>query len=414
MQIIRYLWYYSFWIFVRLSLHFYYKKIKVIGYENVPKGVPVIFGANHQNALIDPLLMTTHVYQMTHYLVRADVFKNPLVKRFLNSLNLMPVYRARDGVNSIKANQEIFRACFDAFKAGESLMLFPEATHDERYVEKPMKKGIARIALGGVSEPDSPEALYLVPIGLTYSGQKKFRSSVVLHYGEAIKVEKQEESADNIDALKNRFEEELKKYHAALPVEGYEYLEKVYFHDQNPRKLILDYQVINAQSRILDVKASSQEKQEVLTLARELEQGGLNFPFEYRKSPGLVVLLLTVLSPFALIGFLANLPVIILPWKIMKGIKDKVFADTIYFGIGLVGLPFVWGGYTWLTYSLSGSWLISLVVLMGLPISLLLLGRFNKAWYVYRQNMVFRKSEKLKATYKQFVSLVERLKAYAN
>ncbi|UXP34119.1 lysophospholipid acyltransferase family protein [Reichenbachiella agarivorans] len=412
MQLIRFIWYYSFWLFVRTALHFYYKKIKVVGYENVPKGVPVIFGANHQNALVDPLLMTTHVYQMTHYLVRADVFKNPFVKRFLNSLNLMPVYRARDGVNSVKENQRIFQACFDAFKAKESLMLFPEGTHDSRYVVKPMKKGIARIALGGLAQADAPTELYIVPIGLTYSGQSQFRSSVVLHYGDPIKVEPKPETPENIDALKDQFESSLSDFHAALPEDGYAYLEKVFFHDQSPKKLILDYQNINQQARTIQLKATETEKQEILDLGKQLEKGGLNFPFEKREQPFWTALLAMVLSPLAAVGFVLNFPIIFIPWKIMRGIKDKVFTDTIYFGIGLVLAPLMWWSYTVLAYAQTGSWRVSVVVLFVVPATLLAYGRFDKAMYVYSQNRKLAKSVELRNLYGQFVQKVTHLKSY--
>ncbi|MCV9389209.1 lysophospholipid acyltransferase family protein [Reichenbachiella ulvae] len=414
MQIFRYLWYYSFWLYVRTCLHFYYKRIKVVGYDKVPKGVPIIFGANHQNALVDPLLMTTHIYQMTHYLVRADVFKNPIVRRFLNSLNLMPVYRARDGVNSIKANQQIFKACFDAFKVGESLMLFPEGTHDDRWVEKPMKKGIARIALGGLSQPDSVKELYIVPIGLTYSGMKSFRSSMVLHYGEPIKVEKQEEIAENIDRLKNQFESSLKHYHAALPEKGYDYLEKVFFHNQDGKTLIEDYQTINEQSRIIDERATDEEKQEILTLSKELEKGGLKFPFPKRKSPILNALFAALLSPLALVGFILNLPILFVPWKIMKGIKDKVFVDTIYFGVGLVGFPTLWLIYAGIAYSQTSMWQYALGALIASPLSLLAFGRFRYEWDIYQRNAAFNRSEQLKQTYDKFLKSIEHLKAYTS
>ncbi|SHJ74887.1 1-acyl-sn-glycerol-3-phosphate acyltransferases [Reichenbachiella agariperforans] len=414
MQIIRFLWYYSFWLYVRTCLHFYYKRIKVVGYENVPKGVPVIFGANHQNALVDPLLMTTHVYQMTHYLVRADVFKNPFVKRFLNSLNLMAVYRARDGVNSVKANQEVFRACFDAFKENESLMLFPEGSHDSRYVVKPMKKGIARIALGGLNQPDAPEELYIVPIGLTYSGQTKFRSSVVLHYGDAIKVESKEETSANIDALKDKFEQALPAYHAAMPEEGYDYLEKVFFHNQNPQRLIEDYALINQQSRALGAKASEEDKEAVLSLSKELEKGGVIFPFEYKKNLFGTALLTYVVSPFAMVGLVLNLPVIFIPWKIMKGIKDVVFTDTIYFGVGLVAAPAVWGIYASIAYNLTASWWWALGAALGGAMSLLIYGRWYKILTVYRQNRRVRKSSHLSSVYNQFLQKVTSLKELVN
>ena len=85
---IKKIWYQSVKLFLKIGLHFYAQKIIIKGIKNIPKKGAVLFAVNHPNALIDPLFVTTFNPRENHFLVRADVFKKPLIRKFLSSLNL--------------------------------------------------------------------------------------------------------------------------------------------------------------------------------------------------------------------------------------------------------------------------------------------------------------------------------------
>ena len=102
------LWYNFIRLIIKIGLFFYVKRIKVSGKKNIPKKGAVLFTVNHPNGLIDPLIATTNIKRDNHYLVRAASFKKPVVKKILGSLNLMPIYRIRDGASQLGKNQEIF------------------------------------------------------------------------------------------------------------------------------------------------------------------------------------------------------------------------------------------------------------------------------------------------------------------
>ena len=78
------------------------------GKENIPKKGAVLFVVNHPNGLIDPLIVAVNNPRAQHFLVRAASFKKPLIKRFLGTLNLMPIYRMRDGVKQLGNNKDVF------------------------------------------------------------------------------------------------------------------------------------------------------------------------------------------------------------------------------------------------------------------------------------------------------------------
>jgi 1-acyl-sn-glycerol-3-phosphate acyltransferase len=146
---------------------FYYRRIKVFGSENLPKKGAVIIISNHQNALLDPVISCVLLRRQIHWLTRADVFRNPIANKILRWLNMMPVYRAHDKADLRVANDSTFRKCTSLLKNGSVIGLFPEGTHHGGKYLKPLKKGLARIALTSMHElPDTK--IYLVPVGLDY------------------------------------------------------------------------------------------------------------------------------------------------------------------------------------------------------------------------------------------------------
>ena len=44
-------------LWLRTGLFFYYGRMKVVGRGNIPKNKPIMLLANHQNALMDPLMI---------------------------------------------------------------------------------------------------------------------------------------------------------------------------------------------------------------------------------------------------------------------------------------------------------------------------------------------------------------------
>ena len=45
-----------------------------------------------------------------------DIFKNKLAGKLLRQLYLLPIYRQRDGVDTIAKNQKTFEDCYEILK----------------------------------------------------------------------------------------------------------------------------------------------------------------------------------------------------------------------------------------------------------------------------------------------------------
>jgi 1-acyl-sn-glycerol-3-phosphate acyltransferase len=166
-------------------LFFYAKHIHVSGKQHIPKKGAVLFMVNHPNGLLDPLVVAVNNPRVLHFLVQAAVFKNPTVKKILGTLNLMPIYRMRDGVRGLGRNQQVFEDCFSIFRNQGSLMIFPEGTHDRRRTVRHLSKGFSRIVLGAIEKYPELE-IHIIPVGITYQNASVFPSKIRLCYGEPI------------------------------------------------------------------------------------------------------------------------------------------------------------------------------------------------------------------------------------
>lgn len=181
----RNLWYNFIKIYVKIGLFFLFKKRSVYGKENIPKKGAVIFIGNHQNALIDAIVVPTTNKRNSHFLTRASAFKIGLVDQILRSLNMIPVYRVRDGVRTIEKNIAVFEQCIEILKQEKAIQIFAEGEHHLDRRVQPLKKGFARIILGTLKKyPELP--IYIVPIGINYDSHLNFPSSVSVYFGKPI------------------------------------------------------------------------------------------------------------------------------------------------------------------------------------------------------------------------------------
>lgn len=207
------LWYNTVKYIVKIGLFFTHKKIKIYGTENIPKEGAIIFIANHQNALLDAILIPTTTSRNIHFLTRASAFKNKIADKILRSINMIPVYRLRDGKNSMNKNIAIFEQCFEFLKNKKAIQIFAEGEHHNFRSLLTLKKGFARIIIGTLQK--YPELdIKIIPVGINYDSHLNFPSSVSVYYGEPIIVNTYfniEKPDTSYKAIKTKVSSELKK-----------------------------------------------------------------------------------------------------------------------------------------------------------------------------------------------------------
>jgi len=205
------LWLHTVRTYLKIGLFFYYKKIIVVKENLVPQDKPILFLSNHQNALIDALLIATTSGRFSYFLTRASVFKKAFVSKLLHSVNMLPVYRIRDGWSTITKNNFVFKKCTEKLKQNQAVALFPEGNHHINRTVRPLSKGFTRIIFESLSTyPDLD--LQLIPIGVNYKQGTAFGDSVALYYGKPISANKLVTNFSNeeVVALRRIVQEKIK------------------------------------------------------------------------------------------------------------------------------------------------------------------------------------------------------------
>ncbi|MFN2492741.1 MAG: lysophospholipid acyltransferase family protein [Pyrinomonadaceae bacterium] len=196
---------------LRFAMRIYFRRVEVVGLENVPRNTPVIFVLNHPNALVDPAFLLCLAPRRVSFLAKAPLFRMPVLSYFVRALDSLPVYRRQDEGENVSKNREMFVAARRLLASGGTIGICPEGvSHDEPRL-RPIKTGAARIALGAVSTGEVVD-LTIVPAGLYYTSKTKFRSAVLLYFGKPIDVTPIELEADGnpprsaVRELSNRIE----------------------------------------------------------------------------------------------------------------------------------------------------------------------------------------------------------------
>ena len=217
------MWLYSVRLYLRVALWFYYKKIVVVKKEEIPKQEPVMFLGNHQNALLDALLIAMSTDRFCYFLTRAGVFQNKILSRVLKSLRMIPVYRIRDGWSNLSNNSAIFENCTELLHRNEALALFPEGNHNLRRTVRPLSKGFTRIIFETLDRyPDID--LKLIPVGVNYQNATAFGDTAAIYFGEplAVKSVVSEDKNKSVQDLKAKVRGELKNLTTHIPHDSYD------------------------------------------------------------------------------------------------------------------------------------------------------------------------------------------------
>lgn len=169
----------------RWVLKIFFREIEVLGSERIPRQAPVVFVANHANALVDPALLLGFLPVRPRLLAKSTLWSNLAVRPFLRWAAAIPVYRRQDvGVDPAK-NAETFAACHEVLAADGAIALFPEGRSHNEPALVPLKTGVSRIVLEAEVK-FAGLGTRIVPVGLTFDDKGRFRSRVLIHVGEPL------------------------------------------------------------------------------------------------------------------------------------------------------------------------------------------------------------------------------------
>lgn len=177
---------------------------------------PLLIVANHPNSFFDAMVIAANTKYPVSFLARGDVFTKQWQNFILRSLNMMPVYRQREGKEHLYKNQNSFDASVDVLKNGGILLIFIEGTCLNKNEIQPFKKGAARILQQAVAVGLIPTVL---PAVITYNGFKHFGKKIYLMVGTTFSAGlyfNKNASPDRIALERNNFNNHVMQQMASL------------------------------------------------------------------------------------------------------------------------------------------------------------------------------------------------------
>lgn len=173
----------------RVLLGLFHRRVEVEGAARVPANGPLILAANHQNALVDPMLLMSAVERRLVPIAKAPLFRNPLIAPFLKLVGAVPVHRREDiGAEPVQ-NDAMFDRATAALDAGGAILIFPEGTSRPEPALRPLRTGTARMLLAAEAATRGRLGIRLVPAGLVFHEPGTFRTGrALVMFGEPVET----------------------------------------------------------------------------------------------------------------------------------------------------------------------------------------------------------------------------------
>jgi 1-acyl-sn-glycerol-3-phosphate acyltransferase len=377
----------------------FYRKIIVLGRENLNSSDHVIFAPNHQNALMDALAVLFTQDGQLVFLARADIFKRKTIAAILYFLKILPVYRIRDGFRSLKGNDEIFTKTIDVLKSRNGLVILPEGDHAGFRRLRQLKKGICRVAFQSAEATGYRLEIKIIPVGLEFSNYFRYRQVLTVVYGKPIEVsefyDKYKGSPEiALNELRTRISGEMKRLMVHIDSEeDYEAIDELRimingkFSDEiKLPKLFRDRILINKMNLLKTSDPSLYRKICSLSLQVKNKAKELNTDYkllEKKKHPlgwliaGMTGIILTF--PLFIYGNIFNLTFLEIPNLQIRKTRDPQFHASIRYSISLILAIIFLPVYLFLSLIIFSSWGEGLFIFLTLPLS----GLF--AWNYYLQ-----------------------------
>jgi hypothetical protein len=303
-----------------------------------------------------------------NFLARANVFKNPIFNKALRAMGLLPAYRlSHEGYAAVAKNRTTLDAAGEALANGETVMLYPEAGHQDQRWLGVFRITYLKMAFDAAAKMDFEQDVMILPSCNHYSNYFHARTDMLIKFGEPISLKpyyeqyklspretmieinqivrtKIQEMMLHIDDLEHYAQIDFLRDHGY----GRKYaIEHGYKFRYLPSRLLSDQKLVNALQ--CAQKEHPEQMEQIYNDTAQLIEGEKELKIRdwlFIHNPGIEApilrgLGLLLMLPLFLVSFLPTLLLFVIPKIFLKKlIKDEMFISSFNIGVSVfVSVP---------------------------------------------------------------------------
>jgi len=257
----------------RIALRWYYRSIEVVGADQVPASGPVILAANHNNAMVDALIVATSIDREVRLTAKATLLDHPVTRLVVLATGIVPLRRRADerragNDGDVARNEDAFREVVTTLGSGGVMLIFPEGISHSGPQLAPLRTGCARMALQ--AHRSGVAGVQIIPVGLTFEHKASPRTGVFMQLGQPIDVDATLATAPDdemVETLTARLEHGLRQVTLNFPS-----------HEEALRVLDLSRTLGRLFDRLRELSEGDTPLSESVALARRLDEIRLAMP----------------------------------------------------------------------------------------------------------------------------------------